>query len=285
MKSSQLVRLQHQFLASLHRGPTDWLLEEILPAPGFTDGKQVLDIYLQRAMARTIDPLHSVYRCVSWMVGAEGLERLMENFYSQSLGEPLNSEIMAADFASFLGSLSPSDFDRLSLSILIDPNCGFSASQALMAAGVLDWRSHWVSLSNRDQKPPTEQMHKKLRQRTFAGFRPQLDSSTRLCLSGIDLVAMRQLADSETTGQTVPACPNQPGTFLIHEDLNYNLRVRLLSEIEARLLNQCDGTHSIASLCHEASFFGSSTNDTHTLISKLIDEGVITALLDGLTEN
>ncbi|MBT6124497.1 MAG: DUF2063 domain-containing protein [Halieaceae bacterium] len=282
MKSAQLVRLQHQFLSSLHKGPTDWLLEQIQPVPGFANAEEVLSIYLHRAMARTIDPLHSVYRSINWMVGDEPLENLLEFFYSQSIGEPLNSQVLAADFASFLDKLDASDLRRLSLGVRLDADCGISQSQALTAAGMLDWRRHWVSLANRYHNSSTEQLHKKLHHRSFISLRPRLDGSSRLCVSGVDLVAMCKLVDDKAPAQAVPICQNEPGTFLIHADSDHNVTVRQLEKHDARLLNHCDGTHTIASLCHEASFFGRSHEDTRTLIGTLLDDGVIASLHDEL---
>ena len=70
MRSPQIVRLQQQFLASLHSEPRSWLLDQIIPAPAFKDSQEVLKIYLHRAMARTVDPLNQVFHSVRWMMGA-----------------------------------------------------------------------------------------------------------------------------------------------------------------------------------------------------------------------
>ena len=56
MKSKQLVRLQQQFLRSLHAEPSEWLLNEIEPANGFDSAQAVLNTYLSRAVSRTVDP-------------------------------------------------------------------------------------------------------------------------------------------------------------------------------------------------------------------------------------
>jgi hypothetical protein len=45
-------------------------------------------------------------------------------------------------------------------------------------------------------------------------------------------------------------------------------------------LNHCDGTHTIASLSHEARFYGKTKEETMQLIRQLIDEGVIRNLDD-----
>ncbi len=93
---------------------------------------------------------------------------------------------------------------------------------------------------------------------------------------------MLTLLADKPTAQAVPICPNEPSPFLIHAHSDHNVTVRQLEAHDARLLNHCDGTHTIASLCHAASFFGRSHEDTRTLIGTLLDDGVITSLHDEL---
>ena len=145
MKSPQIIRLQQQFLASLHSQPRQWLIDQIIPAPGFKDANEVLDVYLNRAMARTVDPLNDVFRSVRWLVGETAFEHILENFYKQSLGEPLNAQVLASEFANFIGTLSDQQWDQMSSTVRMDPDCTLTRKQALVAAAMMDWRCHWVS--------------------------------------------------------------------------------------------------------------------------------------------
>ena len=70
---------------------------------------------------------------------------------------------------------------------------------------------------------------------------------------------------------------------MIYANQNHNDIVRPLDAKEARLLNHCDGTHTIASLIHEGKFFEQSKKQTLGLIKQLIDEGVICDLENKLT--
>jgi len=286
MRSPQIVRLQQQFLASLHDKPRQWLIDQIIPAPGFNDANQVLGIYLHRAMARTIDPLNDVFKSVRWLIGASAFEKLLEDFYGQSLGEPLNAQVLASEFANFIGTLDQHQWERLSLCVNVDPDSTMKPKQALVAAAMLDWRCHWVSILPNKKSKGTEQLHKKLKQKDAIWLRPKLDNCSRLCVSGFDIEDLYQkvsltLTESERIAQT---CSNGPAHFLIHADLNHNVVVRQLKDNEGRLLNHCDGTHTVISLVHEASFYQQSQEGTLKLIHQLIDEGVITQLNDTLDE-
>ena len=286
MRSPQIVRLQQQFLASLHDKPRQWLIDQIIPAPGFNDANQVLGIYLHRAMARTIDPLNDVFKSVRWLIGASAFEKLLEDFYGKSLGEPLNAQVLASEFANFIGTLDQHQWERLSLCVNVDPDSTMKPKQALVAAAMLDWRCHWVSILANKKSKGTEQLHKKLKQKDAIWLRPKLDNCSRLCVSGFDIEDLYQkvsltLTESERIAQT---CSNGPAHFLIHADLNHNVVVRQLKDNEGRLLNHCDGTHTVISLVHEASFYQQSQEGTLNLIHQLIDEGVITQLNDTLDE-
>ena len=286
MRSPQIVRLQQQFLASLHDKPRQWLIDQIIPAPGFNDANQVLGIYLHRAMARTIDPLNDVFKSVRWLIGASAFEKLLEDFYGQSLGEPLNAQVLASEFANFIGTLDQHQWERLSLCVNVDPDSTMKPKQALVAAAMLDWRCHWVSILPNKKTRDTEQLHKKLKQKDAIWLRPKLDNCSRLCVSGFDIEDLYQkvsltLTESERIAQT---CSNGPAHFLIHADLNHNVVVRQLKDNEGRLLNHCDGTHTVISLVHEASFYQQSQEGTLKLIHQLINEGVITQLNDTLDE-
>ena len=286
MRSAQIVRLQQQFLASLHDKPRQWLIDQIIPAPGFNDANQVLGIYLHRAMARTIDPLNDVFKSVRWLIGASAFEKLLEDFYGQSLGEPLNAQVLASEFANFIGTLDQHRWERLSLCVNVDPDSTMKPKQALVAAAMLDWRCHWVSILPNKKSKGTEQLHKKLKQKDAIWLRPKLDNCSRLCVSGFDIEDLYEKVsltptESERIAQT---CSNGPAHFLIHADLNHNVVVRQLKDNEGRLLNHCDGTHTVISLVHEASFYQQSQEGTLKLIHQLIDEGVITQLNDTLDE-
>ena len=78
-------------------------------------------------------------------------------------------------------------------------------------------------------------------------------------------------------------CSDGVSTFLIYANQDHNAIVRPLDTQEARLLNHCDGTHTIASLIHEGKFFDQSKSQTLKLIKQLIDEGVICDLENKLT--
>ena len=283
MRSPQIVRLQQQFLASLHSQPRQWLLDQIIPASGFKDSKEVLDIYLHRAMARTVDPLNQVFHSVRWMMGPEHFEELIERFYAESLGEPLNSEALSSEFVSYLGSLEEADWVQMSDRVDLQSNCGFSAAVALVAAALLDWRCHWVSLIAHRSTDSSEQLLKKLHHRSSIWQRPSLNRTSKQCLSSVDLVKLQELVNSDADSQAVPVCPDGPSSFLIYADQDHKPKVRQLNVDEARLINHCDGTHTIASLCHEADFFGRSHAQTRELITSLIKDGVIRALDDSLS--
>lgn len=282
MRSPQIVRLQQQFLASLHSEPRSWLLDQIIPAPAFRDSQEVLKIYLHRAMARTVDPLNQVFHSVRWMMGAEHFEELLERFYADSLGEPLNAEALSTEFVSYLGSLEEEDWVRMADRVSLNSACGFTASMALVAAALLDWRCHWVSLIAHRSYESTELLQKKLHQRSSIWQRPTLNPTSKQCVSGVDLVSLNEWVEQNVDPKEVPYTANGPATFLIYADQDHKPKVRLLNSDEARLINHCDGTHTIASLCHEAEYFGRSHQQTRELISALINDGVIRGLNDGL---
>ena len=286
MRSPQIVRLQQQFLASLHDKPRQWLIDQIIPAPGFNDANQVLGIYLHRAMARTIDPLNDVFKSVRWLIGGSAFEKLLEDFYGQSLGEPLNAQVLASEFANFIGTLDQHQWERLSLCVNVDPDSTMKPKQALVAAAMLDWRCHWVSIRPNKKSKGTEQLHKKLKQKDAIWLRPKLDNCSRLCVSGFDIEDLYEKVSSTPTEseRIAQTCSNGPAHFLIHADLNHNVVVRQLKANEGRLLNHCDGTHTVISLVHEASFYQQSQEGTLKLIHRLINEGVIIQLDDTLDE-
>ena len=215
-------------------------------------------------------------------MGAELFEELLERFYADSLGEPLNAEALSTEFVSYLGSLEEEDWMRMSNRVTLFSDCGFTASMALVAAALLDWRCHWVSLIAHRSYESTELLLKRLHHRSSIWQRPTLNPTTKLCVSGVDLVSLRQRVEQDAERREVPFCADGPSTFLIYADQDHKPRVRRLTTDEARLINHCNGTHTIASLCHEAEYFGRSHQQTRELISALINDGVIRGLNDGL---
>jgi len=84
--------------------------------------------------------------------------------------------------------------------------------------------------------------------------------------------------DSGSSLRPLPLTDEETAPFLIHAGPTHGVVVRRLQLDEARLLDHCDGTHTIASLKHEASFHGRSPQETLTLLHRLIEEGVIVEL-------
>lgn len=278
MKSPQILRLQQQFLASLHSNHQPWLLKEIIPAPGFSNASEVLDIYLNRAMARTIDPLQAIFRSVHWLTGTTVYHQILEDFYRQSLGEPLNSEALASEFANFIGQYTEKQWEEISLTVNIDPESLITQKQALFGASMMDWRCHWVSILPNRIEHDAKTLHARLHDKEFIWLRPMINPCARLCISAIDLedLYIQVKRDAPDSKNLVKSCSNGPSHFLIHADLNHQVIVRKLSDQEGRLLNHCNGTHTVTSLIHEASFYQKSAHGTLKLMHQLIDEGVIT---------
>ncbi|MFL0793447.1 MAG: DUF2063 domain-containing protein [Prochlorococcus sp.] len=281
MKSLQIIRSQQQYLASLHRqGPTPWFVNAIIPAIGFKDSTEVLEIYLQRSVSRTIDPLRKVFISVGWLVGEENLDRLLKWFYAYSPGEPLSAQILASEFESFVGDLDENLLDEIIANRFVGDSERLSLQQALMAAAMLDWRSHWVQLHRSCLPESRTKEIRDMRRHTSPWARPQLDKTARLCESGVDLAKLFKLALNQEPSQPIPLVENNTADFLIHADLEHVTQIRQLDQHESRLLNHCDGTHTYASLRHEASFHGRSWQETDELLACLIEQGVITQISD-----
>jgi len=282
MRSPQIVRLQQQFLASLHSKPRAWLLDQILPAPGFSGSEEVLGIYLHRAMARTVDPLNDVFKSVRWALGDASFAGLLERFYADSFGEPLNAQALAVEFGAFIGSLDEEQMEKLAFTVSTNGSAAFSRTQALVAAAMLDWRTHWVSLIANHDREPHDSLHRKLKHRSSLWLRPRLDRCSRLCISGVDLECLYQLVNHDDGSHVIPLNSEGPRNYLVHADLQHQVVVRALTDTEDLLLRHCDGTHTLTSLEHEASFFGVSSPEVSEICHRLIDEGVITNLQDQL---
>ena len=113
MKSIELLHLQQQFLKALHGGDKSWLLNNIVPANGFANSEEVLDIYLSRAQSRTLDPLHNIFKTLRWLVGENTFNHLLSHFYAQAPGETLNTQSLAAEFECLLFKLELSKNNNL----------------------------------------------------------------------------------------------------------------------------------------------------------------------------
>lgn len=278
MKCTELLHLQQEFLRSLHSTPSPWLLERIQPAAGFADAREVLDLYLQRAVARTVDPLHEVFPSVQWLIGRRAFDALMQRFYASSPGEPLSAQVLATEFAGFLGGISEADLAPLEPESAHAAD-GIDLSQALVAAALLDWRCLWVRLAPaRPGQVSSTRLLRELQHRSHLWARPRLDRGTRLCDSGVDLEEFRRLVETGAPRRPLPLTEQGTAAFLIHAGPTHEVVVRRLQADEARLLDHCDGTHTIASLQHEASFHGRSAAETLALVHRLIEEGVIVEL-------
>ena len=282
MRSPQIVRLQQQFLASLHDKPRQWLLDQIEAAPGFKDSEEVLEIYLHRAMARTVEPLKGIYQSLQWVLGEDTFNQFVQQFYTDSLGEPLNAQALSTEFASYVGNIGEEQRARLTRINQDSSKDNYSTSTMVEAAAMLDWRIHWVTLVANKSKASAEELIRNLNHRNSIWLRPRLNRASRLCYSGIDLKELHRLAAEKTKGSITTKCSDGVSTFLIYANQDHNAIVRPLDTQEARLLNHCDGTHTIASLIHEGKFFDQSKSQTLRLIKQLIDEGVICDLEDKL---
>ena len=275
MRSPQIVRLQQQFLASLHDKPRQWLLDQIEPAPGFKDSEEVLEIYLHRAMARTVEPLKGIYQCLQWVLGEDTFNQFVQQFYTDSLGEPLNAQALSTEFASYIGNIG--EEGRGDIKIAKEDSAGdhYSNSTIIEAAAMLDWRIHWVTLAAHKSTVSTDELTRRLHHRNLIWLRPRLNQASRLCYSGIDLNELNNLTIEGSNNSFTPKCGEGISTFLIYANQDHNAIVKQLDKHEARLLNHCDGTHTIASLIHEGKFFDRSKIQTLELIKQLINEGVI----------
>ena len=278
MKSPQLLRLQQQFLASLHRGPTPWIVDQIIPAKGFNNSEEALSIYLDRAKARTVDPLRDIFKTVQWLIGANAFEKLLEKFYISSPGEPLNAQSLATEFSCFLGCLDKTILNAMSASYSVDID-DVNVPQMLLAAGLLDWRCLWAHYAPTRHQKLVPELLQELQHRCHIWARPRLNRGSRLCESGVDLQAIRELVGTDASEHhRLPMVDGGTATFLIYSDLENQVIVRRLNHQETLLLNHCDGTHTLASLKHEASFYNYTDTDTIALLEQLIIEGVIVEL-------
>ena len=165
MRSPQIVRLQQQFLASLHDKPRQWLLDQIEPAPGFKDSEEVLEIYLHRAMARTVEPLNDIYQCLRWVIGDDTFNQFVKQFYADSLGEPLNAQALSTEFAAYIGNIGEEARGDIKIAREDSTKDHYSNSIIIEAAAMLDWRIHWVTLVANKRKGSAEELTRQLNHR------------------------------------------------------------------------------------------------------------------------
>ena len=274
MKSNQLLRLQQQFLKSLHAGATQWLLKEIQPARGFSKAESVLSVYLDRAMGRTVDPLRQVYRNLRWLLGDHNFEGVLKRFYATSPGEPLNAQALATEFAAYLGEISDTEATKLLPRISAKTQAICSASQLICTTALLDWRLLWCSLAPARQSTSKDELLRILHHRCHLWSRPRLERGSRLCVSLVNLTKLTQLTKKGSHPRDLEFY-QEPATFLIFADNQHETIVTRVDGLRERILNRCDGTHTIGSLIHEQSLYGTSREETMHELEQLICERII----------
>ncbi|MEB3263254.1 MAG: putative DNA-binding domain-containing protein [Synechococcus sp.] len=276
MKSRQLLRLQQQFLRSLHSQPTPWLLEQVRPALGFGgDAEEVLQLYLHRAMARTVDPLHGIFGGCRWLLGADGLDQLLQRFYAFSPGEPINAQQLAYEFIGFLGALPAAELEGL---LQCRPGAGMGARQAVMEVAMLDWRLSWAALAPPRDGPGVEGLRRQFRERNHLWGRPRLQRGARLALTGYALSELWGAIVAQEPLDSLPVRSEGPGWFLIQIGRQGGPEVLELSDAEARLLNGCTGTNTVTALCHQESFFGESSESVERRLLHWVEAEVVVDL-------
>lgn len=276
MRSRQLLRLQQQFLRSLHSAPTPWLLAEIEPAQGFAGHREeVLALYLKRAMARTVDPLVPMFPGCRWLFGDQVLHGLLERFYGSSPGEPISTQQLIYEFIGFLDTLSDQELQDLMIR-QIDP--GVSHRQAALEVAMLDARRVWSNMAQRRPSPGPAALLHLFHERRHRWGRPRLDRGTRLVLSRFDLTRLEQAVVNQEPLERLPLQPDGPSSFLLHRPPDAHQQVALLSPAESRLLGGCNGTMTVTALCHQESFFGKPEAATEAEIRRWIEAQVIVDL-------
>ncbi|MBE9171672.1 putative DNA-binding domain-containing protein [Cyanobium sp. LEGE 06143] len=282
MKSQQLLHLQQEFLKSLHSAPTPWLLDQITPADGFSgNSDEVLRLYLERAMVRTVDPLVGIFRCCRWLFGDDGLHALLKRFYNSCPGEPIAAQPLAYAFIGFLGDLNSTE---LAAHMVRAMPPGIEPYQAALELALLDGRRLWAQLAPRRVSPGLKAMLHRFHERHHRWARPRLDRGSRLALSRFDLLQIEEAVMQLRELTQLPVLDDVPAWFLLHFLPGAgSIEIQRLSPEDARLLSGCDGTMTITALCHQESFFGASTADTEARIVHWIESGVIVDLQTELT--
>ncbi|MCT0225786.1 putative DNA-binding domain-containing protein [Synechococcus sp. CS-1328] len=276
MTSRQLLHLQQQFLRSLHSQPTPWLLEQVRPAAGFGgDAREVIELYLKRAMARTVDPLHGIFGGCRWLLGADGLDQLLERFYAFSPGEPINAQQLAYECIGFLSSLPEGELEGL---LQRTAGQGMEARQAVLEVAMLDWRLSWASLAPPRDGPGVEGLRRQFRERNHRWGRPRLQRGARLALTGYALAELWLAIAADAPLECLPVRTDGPGWYLIQIGRGGVPEVLGLPAAEARLLSGCNGTNTVAALCHQESFFGESLEAVETRLLAWVEAEVVVEL-------
>ena len=281
MKSTQLLRLQQQFLKSLHAGATPWLLDQIQPAHGFSSSEAVLSVYLERAMGRTVDPLRQSYRILRWLLGDATFDAALTRFYAASLGEPLSAQALATEFAAYFAELPDQEIAALLPTLNAELQAGCSPSQLIATAVLLDWRLLWCALAPSRETPDQDALLRILHHRCHLWSRPRLDRGSRLCTSLVDLVQLKQAMEENLHHCALSLC-EQPSTFLVYANGQHDDDVMHVEGLRERILNHCDGTHTISSLIHEQSLYGDTREQTIQELEWLIRSGIIVDLQSAL---
>ena len=283
MKSPQLVRLQQQFLKSLHAGPSQWLLNEIEPAEGFGSAENVLNAYLARAVSRTVDPLKQIYRHVRWILGPRAFESLLQDFYAESFGEPLSSTALSVEFAAFIeDSFDHKYCDLLHSSLTHEKQSSSQLRALIIGVAMLDWRLNWCELAPRVDSTSPDELLRLLNHRSHLWARPRLDRGTRVFHSIVDFHHLFQADQSKPRTQPLEL-HNQPIPYLIYYSGSNGVKAIAIDDATQRILSQCDGTHTLSSILYEAILFGDRKEDIITMIRQLIADGVIVRFQFDLT--
>ncbi len=278
MKSIELLHLQQQFLKALHGGDKAWLLNNIVPANGFANSEEVLDIYLSRAQSRTLDPLHNIFKTLRWLVGENTFNHLLSHFYAQAPGEPLDPQALAAEFAGLLFTLELSKNNNLKEelfnAVLQPAEATFNPLHIIIASALLDWECSRALLAPRRRRLCQKELHRVLMHRSHLWARPRLERGTIICSSLINLTALREFTLQKSPRKAARIL-DTPQKYIIFANSSENICVESISDPTAQLLQNCDGTHTIASLLNEGFTHGLQHAQTISLINDLVDRDII----------
>jgi len=278
MKSKELLHLQQQFLNALHGGNQSWLLNNIVPAKGFADAAEVLDIYLSRAQSRTLDPLHNIFQSLRWLVGEDIFNQLLSHFYAEAPGEPLDPQSLAAEFVGLLCTLESIKNNNLSKelsnAVLQPEEIIRKPFQIIVTAALLDWECSRALLAPRRRRLCQEELHRALIHRSHLWARPRLERGTIICSSLINLIALREFTLQKSPRKAVRIL-DTPQKYIIFANSSENICVESISDPTAQLLQNCDGTHTIASLLNEGFTHGLQHAQTISLINDLVERDII----------
>ncbi|MCF8135103.1 MAG: DNA-binding domain-containing protein [Synechococcus lacustris] len=278
MKSKELLHLQQQFLKALHGSDKSWLLNNIVPANGFANSAEVLDIYLSRAQSRTLAPLHNIFKTLRWLLGEDTFNHLLSHFYAESPGEPLDPQALAAEFAGLLFTLELSKNNNLKEelfnAVLQPAGATFNPLHIIIASALLDWECSRALLAPRRRLLCQEELQRLLLHRSHLWARPRLERGTIICSSLINLVALREVTKQKAPRQAVKTL-DKPQKYIIFANSSQNVCVESISDTTAQLLQNCDGTHTIASLLQEGFTHGLKHSETISLISHLVNQDII----------